>query len=145
MSCFLHAYKSLADLEGGGCYNPPPLQISKKKESNKTKQKKKKTILLKRNKRERVACLSCFYVYTRWYVYQQSFFFQNFPPQPHFEKFLDPRLEFICRLLMPGLELSTHGACVLNGHRPIVHVSLVFLCYECTKINCSQISLALPT
>ena len=41
-----------------------------------------KTILLKRNKRERVSCLSSFYVYTRSYVYQQTFFFQNFPPQP---------------------------------------------------------------
>ena len=37
---------------------------------------------MKRKKRKRVACLSSFYVYTRWYVYQQTFFFQNFPPQP---------------------------------------------------------------
>ena len=44
--------------------------------------KKWKTILLKRKKKETVGCLSCFYVYTRWYVYQQTFFFQNFPPQP---------------------------------------------------------------
>ena len=34
-----------------------------------------------RKKTEKVACLSSFYVYMRWYVYQQTFFFQNFPPQ----------------------------------------------------------------
>ena len=43
-------------------------------------------ILLKRKKRERVACWSCYCVYTRWYVYQQTFFFQNFPPQPQLWK-----------------------------------------------------------
>ena len=32
-------------------------------------------------KRKRGACLSSFPVYTRWYVYQQTFFFQNFPPK----------------------------------------------------------------
>ena len=42
----------------------PLFQISKIKESNKTK-KNIETILLKREKRERVACLASFYVNTR--------------------------------------------------------------------------------
>ena len=28
-------------------------------------------------------------------MYQQTFFFQNFPPQPPFEKFMDPRMHYI--------------------------------------------------
>ena len=54
---------------------------------------------MKRKKRERVACLSSLFVYTRWYVYQQTFFLQNFPPQhpPPFEIFLDPRLQWVMR------------------------------------------------
>ena len=68
---------------GGGwlrCTLQSPFQISKIKGSNKTKQKIGDN-LLKRKKREIVAFLSSFYVYTRLYVYQQTFFFQNFPPQ----------------------------------------------------------------
>ena len=40
---------------------------------------------MKGKKRERVSCLSSFYMYTRWYVYQQTLFFQNltsWPPPP---------------------------------------------------------------
>ena len=49
---------------GGGLRGlQPPFQISKIKRV--IKQNKKKTILLKREKRERVACLFSFYVYTR--------------------------------------------------------------------------------
>ena len=78
-------WSSIGGSKGGGATGvaPRPLQISKIKGSNKTKQKKKKTILLKRKKRERVAYFSSFYVYmyTRWYVYQKTFYFQNFHPQ----------------------------------------------------------------
>ena len=83
---FARLCNALADLEGGGLrgLQPlPPFQISKIKESNKTKQKKrkekKKTILLKRKKRERVTCLSSFYVCTCRYSVSINIFLLN-PP-----------------------------------------------------------------
>ena len=69
--------------------------ILKKKESNKTKQKKK-TVLLKRKKRERVACLYSFYVYTRVDTCNNKhfsfkiFLFTPLPPLKNFS--VDPRL-----------------------------------------------------
>ena len=66
-------FKRLADLEGGngGC---TPFQILKIKESNKTKQKIEDNPLEKEEE-------SSFYVYTRWYVYRQTFFY---PPLKNF-------------------------------------------------------------
>ena len=40
-------------------------------------------------------------------MYQQTFFFQNFPPQPPFEKFLDPRLNHKRQIWSPLLALIT--------------------------------------
>ena len=47
---------------------------------------------MKRKKRERVACLSSFYVYTRSYVYHKHFSFKIFLLNLPFEKCLNPRL-----------------------------------------------------
>ena len=52
---------------GSGVASPPPFEISKIKESNKTKEKIEDNPLKWKN-RERVACLSIFYVYMHCYV-----------------------------------------------------------------------------
>ena len=45
---------------------------------------------------ETFVCLVFMCTSTRWYVYQKTFFFQNFPtqPPPPLNKFLDPRLYY---------------------------------------------------
>ena len=98
-----------------------------------------------KKKRERVASLSNFYVYTCCYVYKQTFFFQKFPPQPPFEKCLDPRL-CLDRVLE---EIRRHiwgceylGIDKKNSH-PYLHwyVLLEGFCMKRTKVFFRKLSL----